>query len=154
MPAKVDRVDLVRDLWPNDDFTAKLGPEDLATGARAIGEIAASLASSTIVQSSRAKALPEVADGYPVIGALSEATGNQQELLENLAAWAVSLATDPTLRHTAHRGADTDTNRTQASVTAYELSESLREAAQHFAAATELLRTAHVKISPLYTDED
>ena len=37
MPTHTDRVDLVRELWPNDDFTAKLGPDDLHTAGRAIG---------------------------------------------------------------------------------------------------------------------
>lgn len=154
MPTHTDPVDLVRELWPNDDFTAKLGPDDLHTAALAIGEIAASLASSTVVASSREKALPDVADGYPVIGALSEAMSNQQELLANLAAWADDLAAEPTLRHSAHRDADTETNRAQASITAHELSESLREATQHATALSDLLRTAHTKISPLYQDED
>ncbi|GGK69207.1 hypothetical protein [Nocardia camponoti] len=156
MPKKttVDRVKVVREMWPNDDFNALLDSDDLATAAAAVREIMQSLATATCVGRSRENSLPYAGDGYDLIGGLASATLSEQELLTNLEAWANNLATDATLRHADHRGETAEVSRAHASTTAYELSESLRAAAQHLAEATAALRTAHTKISPLYQDED
>ncbi|MBC7301047.1 MAG: hypothetical protein H5T78_08835 [Nocardia sp.] len=155
MPKKtVDRVEAIREMWPNDDFTALLDADDLAAGAAAAREIMRSLATATCVGQARERSLPYAADGYDMIGGLAAAALSEHELITNLATWADDLAIDTTLRHAGHRDTTADINRTHASTTAYELSESLRTAAQHLAAAAAALSTAHTKISPLYTDED
>ncbi|MFF5037576.1 hypothetical protein [Nocardia salmonicida] len=156
MPKKtIDRVDAVREMWPNDDYNALLDPDDLATAAAAVREIMRSLATATCVGPSRDEhSLPYAGAGYDLIGGLAAASLSEQELVANLATWADDLAIDPTLRHADHRGDTAQISRAHASTTAYELSEVLRTAAQHLDAATTALRAAHSKISPLYQDED
>lgn len=150
----IDRVGAVQKMWPNDDLSALLDAEDLATGAAAVREILRSLATATCVGSSREHALPYAGDGYALVGGLAAAALAQQELLTNLAVWADDLAIDETLRHADHRGATPDASRTHAATAAYELSEALRAAAQHLTAAATALGDAHVKNSPLYQDHD
>ncbi len=146
--ADFDATDIIDKYWPTQ------GPhtaDSVAAAAAASRELMRYLAHATL-GGSALDALPYASDAYPVAGGLANAAHSQEQVLQQMAAWAGGVSRRADLRHDG--AASAAESRDRACVTALEAAEYLSEAATKATELARLLDQAQSALGHLYHDDE